>query len=275
MSSNAIHEWKLERFLLGELPDKEIQSILLRLENDESLRETVDRLRQSDQEILHLYPAKEIVPQIKREIENRFAIQESPSKTRTRIFRIVCIPAAAGIIIAVSLFLFQPSPTPIIRFPVDSDFTGNRIKGNTGVDVHVPMLHVFRKIDGDVEKLNDGARARQRDLLQLAYTAGRSNYGVIFSIDGKGVVTLHFPENIKQSTMLQQKKLIFLKKSYELDDAPDFERFFFVSSTDKLDAGEILKEANTLASKPGLAKSYRLPVHQQQTTILILKGEFI
>ena len=53
-------------------------------------------------------------------------------------------------------------------------------------------------------------------------------------IDGNGNISLHYPKVITDSPILYQGKYIPLEEAFELDSAPNFERFFFVVHTPKL-----------------------------------------
>jgi hypothetical protein len=89
----------------------------------------------------------------------------------------------------------------------------------------------------------------------LAYVLppGNEYYGVIFSIDGRSAVTMHYPYGQGQSSLLEAGKRTFLNEAYTLDDAPDFEIFFMVVSRRPLDTSLILKTAGVLAQNPETA----------------------
>jgi hypothetical protein len=59
---------------------------------------------------------------------------------------------------------------------------------------------------------------------------------VMFSIDGRGTVTRHFPLEKLESVRLEPKGEVSFPTSYQLDDAPGFERFILVTSPEALDA---------------------------------------
>ena len=143
------------------------------------------------------------------------------------------------------------------------------------VDQSKPHILVHRKMDSNTELLGSGDRAKEGDLLQIAYAPAGQSYGVIFSIDGNSLVTLHFPESRTESTLLQSKDRVLLKSAYELDDAPEFERFFFITAQTKISVKSILDEANSLALNPGKAKTDKLELPEAfgQFTTLIIKGE--
>jgi hypothetical protein len=142
------------------------------------------------------------------------------------------------------------------------------------MDMSKPQLLVHRKRNDRIELLKNGARGKAGDLLQLAYIAAKQSHGVILSIDGNGNVTLHFPDNKDNPTSLVQDQKILLPNAIELDNAPGFERFFFVTSNVEINAEEILKKAVTLANNPGRAKkdNIDLPESVNQYSIIIIKG---
>jgi hypothetical protein len=98
---------------------------------------------------------------------------------------------------------------------------------------------------------------------------------VILSIDGRGTVTLHLPESQEKSTKLESGKQFLLPSAFELDDAPNFERFFFLISESPIDVNSILEEVQNMAKNPNLfqRKSLALTGNFKQYSVLILKGE--
>jgi hypothetical protein len=133
--------------------------------------------------------------------------------------------------------------------PVDSGF-GDRAKGDAG-------FSVFLRRGPEVQELKSGDPARPGDVLQLSYTAAGRAYGVILSIDGAGAVTLHYPEEPRSSTALTPGT-IALPHSYELDAAPEFERFFFLSSDRPISVEGALARARALAHDRASAQTEKL-----------------
>ena len=119
--------------------------------------------------------------------------------------------------------------------------------------------------EGDDAPLPSGANVREGDLLQLSY-AGTSTHGVIASVDGSGVATLHFPDAEDGNTRLDAG-LVRLDHAYELDDAPDFERFFLISADVPLDPEEILDQVRLV----GRTDSLELPAEWSQVSVLLAK----
>jgi hypothetical protein len=108
-------------------------------------------------------------------------------------------------------------------------------------------LVIFRKHKKDVERLRSGLRIRAGDLIQLGYVAADQPFGVIFSVDGRKKVTLHYPPHVAGPTVLAPGGLRYLPYAFELDDAPDFERVIFVTGGQPLDVRAVLAAARRLA----------------------------
>ena len=92
----------------------------------------------------------------------------------------------------------------------------------------------------EIQALNNGDFAHSGDIIQITYNAGSDAYGVIFSVDGNGNITRHFPENSwNAAQMLRSNDEIPLDFSYELDNAPDFECFILVTSKNEFSLEDI------------------------------------
>jgi hypothetical protein len=122
------------------------------------------------------------------------------------------------------------------------------------------VLNVYRLGAIGAERVRDGASAASGDVLQLAYASPKKGYGVLLSIDGGGNVTLHLPENdTANAAPLRDGKLVRTPNAFQLDDAPGFERFFFVCAPESFDVGPVLAAARALAER-GDARRQPLPL---------------
>jgi len=267
MNEEAISEYYLERYALGELPDKEKAEIHRLSLSAPEIQAALDNIESSNREILTLYPP----PTVKSGILTRL------EDVRERSFpfrRILAIASAASVV----LILFLVFPLMKHKSPITTPGTNPDnilVKGIPPVDLTRTQLLVYRKIQDRVEKLSDGEQAGTGDLLQLAYVTTLDTYGMIFSIDGRGTVTLHLPESRGQSTKLDPGKQSLLPNAFELDDAPQFERFIFLTSDSPIDVDSVLEEARNLAKQPDQAqtKNLDLPGDFRQYSVLIHKGE--
>jgi hypothetical protein len=139
-------------------------------------------------------------------------------------------------------------------------------------------LSLFRKTGTGVERLADGATAHARDLVQVGYSAGAGGFGAIFSIDGRGTVTYHLPEGYSGGSRaapdVDGKGEAVLPSAYELDDAPRFERFFFVYSAKPFGLEELDRSARSLAADPRSAETGRprLPAGSSLSSLILRKG---
>lgn len=278
MADNKIPGWLLERYLLGELPKSKLKKMRIQLKKNPNLREEIKRLEKSDKDILDKYPPASIVP----EIMNRYNKEKNSKENIIRATPIffkrvlylspVFVSALVIFFIGLQIYKSNLSPSKNIEFE-----EGTREKGRQSQHANMQTTHliVHRKNNSNIELLESGVKAKAGDLLQLAYVAARESHGVIFSIDGNGTVTLHFPGKKNESTVLKQKKKVFLASAYELDDAPEFERFFFITSNSEIDVEQVLKSAEALAKNPGRIKNENIGLKEtlNQYTILIKKGD--
>lgn len=267
MEDNRIKTWELERYLLGELPTRRIKEIDKLVQEDLKLKKEIEQLKQSNQSILGQYPIESVVPQILRRYEGE--TEQKKVKKATKQFALKRLIYATPVLAAALIMLFV-----MIRnngtVPTDT-----RIKGLDNIDMTKTQIIIYRKKGEEAEVLKDGELAKAGDLLQIAYVPAGKTYGVIFSIDGNGVVTLHYPENINSTSALKQEKTVLLGAAYELDDAPEFERFFFITTMTEINVQEILKQAKALAGSPDAVKKEisALPETYSQFSILLRKGE--
>lgn len=277
MSNDKIPEWLLERYLIGELPDNKLKEIENYLNKDPELKAKLEMLKKADKDILSKYPPKSITSKIISRYKKEIRVKKITIRAKPILFKHILYPASAFALVVVLFFFILPIRKGNINPLIINDSPDiTRSKGIPDVNAGKPHLIVHRKTNNTIEQLKTGERAKEGDLLQLAYVAAEESYGVIISIDGSGTVTLHFPDNKSKSTALKQKKKILLPNAYELDNAPEFERFFFITSSSNINVKEILESAKALANDPLKAKTNNIEVDNtrlKQFSILIIKGE--
>jgi hypothetical protein len=266
---NKVPEWMLERYLLNELPRKKRRQLEKELEQNPALRSELEKLRVSDRQILSTYPADQVIPQLLKR-----AALVKPETTAPRRSRLVWI-AAPALALAVFMLIILP---PLLQRRLD--FSGNSqpedyigMKGSGPLSAKGPGLQIYRKGSGADKILRNGESARAGELLQLAYIPAGQTHGIILSIDGAGSVTLHFPEKTDGNTGLQSNRRVLLANAFELDRAPNFERFFFITAKEPLPTAAILAKAGELAADPDKAMTERLdlPGRYGQFSLLVRK----
>ena len=238
MNEVRISAFLLERYHIGEITHKEKCLVEQALATDESLAAALADLDRADIDFRQKFPLEKFSPA--RQSLRCFPSNHS-HKTRSLVWG-VC---AAALVLAIALPIF------VLRNPSQDDF-GERIKGASAADSSIE-LSIYLRGDSanEVIMLQDQAGIREGNTIQLVYCVFGANsdekYGVIFSIDGRSHVTMHYPYTPRQSTLLISGRTIPLEEAFILDDAPDYEIFFFVVSDMPMDPGNILTTARQLA----------------------------
>lgn len=281
MKFKKINPWELEQYILNELPKERVKEIDIQLKQNPLLRKEIETLKQSNKEILEQYPPEIVVPRILNRVHLEKSKEtyekERAGRTRPAVFKRLLVASPAAALVLVLLFIILPFHRDTIDPAGQKTLPdGTRIKGTQTIDWAKPNLILYRKINDHAEVLKDGMKANAGDLLQIAYIAAEEKYGVILSIDGNGVTTLHYPEKENQTTLLDTgEKKVLLRSAYELDDAPGFERFFFVTSRSEINAAQVITKARQLASDTRRAKTGSIQLREplNQTSILVVKGK--
>ncbi len=263
----GLTEIQIERALLGELPAAQLQSALAAMDADVALGARRDALASSNRDILDRYPVGPAAEAIRRRAEAAGRIASAPSAEPRRALG-WWIPALAG------------AAAMLVAALLVAEIGGER--GNTGPEAPVevtrdkglePSLRIYRKTPQGAERLEPGQPARGGDVLQIGYVAVGRGHGVILSIDGAGAVTVHAPSDARSPTRLQAGGEVQLAHAYKLDDAPGFERFFFLTSGEALDVEAIVVAAEALARDAGRAERdpIALPGSVEQSSFIIRK----
>lgn len=266
MKYDQISDILLERYLLKELPEKRIRAIRKEIEQNPEIRQRLKKLEISNNEIMGRYNSELVASEITRRYN---AEKKEISRTdKNRQLKRYALPAFALATAAVVLIIFIPGLNNIYNTMTMKGTTEiTRIKGiKSG-------LFIYRKTNNHAEILHDGSKANENDLLQIAYLSTEDTHGIILSIDGRGTVTLHYPENSRASTALATNKKTLLASAYQLDDAPEFERFYMITSKKDINIGKILHAAKALAMKNTTEGDIVTDNSLKQISITIRKGE--
>jgi anti-sigma factor RsiW len=214
-------DWMLERFVLGELDAENTQRLRAALPAAPELKARLEALEADSRRTLAQHPAE----LVERVVERRLSA-EPPRRSPLRYL----LAALAGV--ATLLWLVA------VPHPAADDV---RLKGDG------PSLRLFRLGADGPERLSDAAAVHPHDVVQVAFDLSGATHLVVVSIDGAGNATLHFPLD---GTSHAPPGLKALPQSFELDDAPGFERFFLVAGGEPLSPGAILDAARRLARGP-------------------------
>ena len=229
---NRTPEWLLERIALGELPEADLATAKAQLLAEPDGAARLQALQQSDQALQQDYPVRQMVAGIRE--RQRVHSQSRPLWARPWALALAAPVAAFGLLLWVAL-------------PSQEDVEITREKGS---QTH---LNVYRQAQAGTQRLLDGDLAAAGDVLQLRYQASHARFGAIYSVDGRGAWTRHWPSaSVASSTALRltQTGEIALPQAYELDDAPDFERFFLLSGDEDFELSAALAALKTWAKDP-------------------------
>jgi hypothetical protein len=230
--NRTVPDLLLERFRLGELPERDALELRRRIDSDHALQERLAALERSDAEILAHHPGSAVA----RTIRARLA----PGGPRTRARRVRAmwlVPATvAFVVVAIGLL------------PLLESTRREQLKGAG------PTLVVYRKTAVGSELLEPGAIVHAGDLVRVGYQPAGQRFGVIISVDGRGVVTQHLPASGEQAAVLGVEGRILLDSSFELDDAPGWERFYLVTSNAPFAVATVKAAAASLARSPGVVQ---------------------
>jgi len=260
--SERIPDWYLEQLAKGELPADQATALRTRLAADPDGEARLMALTADDAATLAAHPPADVAAEVARrlEVDKRRRAAGTRDRARQRWAWAGALGVAAAV---VALLVVRPSP-PFKYGDDPGEVT--RVKGGTRLVVH-------RRRGNEVELLANGARARRGDVLQLAYAAERG-YGVVVSVDGRGSVTVHLPESGERAAPLSPEGRAALPHAYELDDAPELERFFLVTGTSPFPIAAVVEAARALAERAdrGVAQ-LPLPaaLRLEQTSFLIEK----
>ncbi len=239
--AEPVPDYILELYAQGELPPEDMEALDRRRTADAEFADRLDQLRQSNEEILAAYPARAFA----------VAVEERRAGTAGKPWRWIAVAPAVA---AAAALLLWVVPDEVVL-----------LKGAE------PKLEVYRLTGDVVEPLEEDAVAEAGDMLQLSYNAFGRPYGMILSIDGRGTVTMHLPDSVGQSTALDSSGEILIPHSYELDDAPDFERFYLILGQEPIPVSEILEQARRMAAAS--PRTLQLPEEYEVYKFAIRKKE--
>ena len=217
-----ISDFKLERYLLGELPEKEMRDFQERELSDEIFAARVREMREQGKRFVAENPFEAL------EAKMDAADEAADGNVISGLW----LKVAAALVIALGVFSMvvlnrnvetysgESATMEVAMANVDD---GTRIKGMSA------SLEVWKKTgDSAVQMVNLGD-ASEGDEIQLRYRVPQKCFGMLFSMDGNGTVTMHMGDG-NNAIELEPGKMTTLPFAYKLDNAPKFEKFFLLTS---------------------------------------------
>ncbi|HEY1814759.1 MAG TPA: hypothetical protein VGG74_20575 [Kofleriaceae bacterium] len=260
----SLPDWLVERAALGEVPAA--SQSRLDAADPRELAEGVAALTDANAAELAKHPSGPALTQIEARIAARRI-----ARRRTLSRGLLAVATTAAAVLAIVHFTGKRAVAvgEDVRPPVADDDDGVRAKGKA-------RLLAFRQNGDQAEALEQDALVHAGDVIQLRYNAGGKHYGVIASVDGAGGVTLHFPasEDAPAEATAVAPETTALPEAYALDDAPKFERFFFITANHPIDLHQSMDAIRALAHRDDSADArLELPAGLRQSSLRLLKPD--
>jgi len=261
----------VEQLALGELDAGRARQIREQLEAEPGGLERLAAIEADNAATLEALPAGMVAAQIEGRLGAARAKEKRGSKRSPWIvWGAPLLTATTAALIALTLGGQPNGQSPMLSTPKPYTEPTERTKGG-------PKPHLLMSLKrGDRgEHITEGAEVRPGDVVQVGYMAVGAKFGAIVSIDGRGTVTWHLPAVGRGgAAVLAPKGERWLSDSYELDDAPSFERFFLVTSDRFFDVEAVDRAAEALAMDiPQAANgTLKLPQGLAQNALLLNKS---
>lgn len=233
---NKISDFKVERYLLGELSEEEMAALQKREAEDEIFAARVRAMREENARILADNPFAAL--------ESKLDAADTAEGSGKSIYG-MWLKVAAALVIMVGIFAIVASNRNVVTYErgnASMEVAMAETDNSTRIKGMQASLEVWKKTgDSAVQMVNLG-EAREGDEIQLRYRVPQKCFGMLISMDGNGTITMHMGEGNK-SVELEPGKMTTLPFAYKLDNAPKFEKFFLLTSQNsfEIDGNDIDK----------------------------------
>jgi len=236
INSEQIPELVLEQYILGELSQAKLIEVQQALLNSESLRARVAKIRRSNENFS--LPLRQTI-----DLASEPYSTHSPSNWENFFSNRNISLALISCLIVIFLSPMLTLENTSLHQDISQESYDIRLKGIQ------PQIKIYRQVGNNIDQVLHDEMVGHFEKIQLGYISGGKKYGVVFSLDGRGEVTLHYPEKESASTVLDKSGEHSLAYAYELDDAPLYERFFFITSDEPISVEKILRRGKALATE--------------------------
>lgn len=262
---SPVPDWMLERYALAELSPEQMDALRVRIEAEPELRARLGEIAASDAETLARYPSRAVAAEVARRLVRTAERPAERPVRRPWLWPSLAV-APAALVAGLAIFLNVTDHRGGFGVVDLSHLEETRFKGG------VARLIVKVQRGDRIERLADGATVASGELLQLSYLITDRVNAVVFSLDGWGAVTLHWPLEPGLARPLDSG-VGFMPSAYELDDAPGFERFFLVFAAPDFMTTHVTALAAELARTTDGGRTGALPLEKGfvQRSVLLLK----
>lgn len=245
--SERIPDLLLERLRHGELDRVDAERLRARLTDADRAR--LDALARDDARVVAEHPPRVVAVEVERRLR---ALRAARRAARAPMLGLALASAAA----LAALWFVPRTPDPVVA--VEDTV---RAKGDA-------RLLIYRRGHGaEPELLATGSHVRPGDVVQLGVLLDAPGHAAVVSIDGRGAVTVHHPQQ-GATDALPAGRQVF-DHAFAFDDAPAYERFVLVTAPAPIDL-EALRRAVDALDDPR-EDPLALPADWRQSSTLIVK----
>lgn len=230
---NKISDFKMERYLLGELPEQEMRELKDREASDDIFAARVKMLREQNESILKESPFTSLESKLDDALDAR--------KEMARSFNGMWLKVAAALVVALGIFsavvlnrdvsTFDSAKTSMEVAMADGNLQAGADQGGTRIKGLDARIEVWKKMGDSAVQMQNLGNAHEGDEIQLRYSVPEKCFGMLFSLDGNGTVTMHMADD-NHAIELKPGKMTTLPFAYKLDNAPKFETFYLLTSSE-------------------------------------------
>ncbi len=244
-----VSDFKMEQYLIGALPENEMQELRDREASDEIFAARVAALKEQNEKILAENPFEKLSVELDRADLVNGSLTDAGNRAGSMTFKFGVMKIAAAVIVALGIFsaVIIGGRGEIVQMDAaqqaGSDVAmaagsvENGSYGETRIKGMQARMEIWKKTAEGVAQMEEKGLASEGDELQLRYAVPEKCFGMLISMDGNGVVTVHMGQGA-QAIFLEPGKMNSLPFAYKLDNAPHFEKFFLLTSKNEFSVNE-------------------------------------
>lgn len=244
-----VSDFKMEQYLIGALPENEMQELRDREASDEIFAARVAALKEQNEKILAENPFEKLSVELDRADLVNGSLTDAGNRAGSMTFKFGVMKIAAAVIVALGIFsaVIIGGRDEIVQMDAaqqaGSDVAmaagsvENGSYGETRIKGMQARMEIWKKTAEGVAQMEEKGLASEGDELQLRYVVPEKCFGMLISMDGNGVVTVHMGQGA-QAIAVEPGKMNTLPFAYKLDDAPHFEKFFLLTSKNEFSVSE-------------------------------------
>lgn len=244
-----VSDFKMEQYLIGALPENEMRELRDREASDEIFAARVAALKEQNEKILAENPFEKLSVELDRADLVNGSLTDAGNRAGSMTFKFGVMKIAAAVIVALGIFsaVIIGGRDEIVQMDAaqqaGSDVAmaagsvENGSYGETRIKGMQARMEIWKKTAEGVAQMEEKGLASEGDELQLRYVVPEKCFGMLISMDGNGVVTVHMGQGA-QAIAVEPGKMNTLPFAYKLDDAPHFEKFFLLTSKNEFSVNE-------------------------------------